>query len=151
MKSQNVSMIRAMSVNEILTSVNLIGRTDAITFEAFIIRKLVRQLWKGACVVMDNCPIHLEEEVKKARKKRGKINILITLFTNTPDSLWDRGPNPHSTASTWPHWEGWNPHYAASDWKLSGLLIHQIFHQLKICGQNLKLFSVLSRLLIIKN
>jgi len=42
-----------MSVNEILTSVNLIGGTDAITFEAFIIRKLVPKLWKGACVVMD--------------------------------------------------------------------------------------------------
>ena len=38
-RGKNVSIIGAMSVNEILTSVNLIGGTDAITFEAFIIRK----------------------------------------------------------------------------------------------------------------
>ncbi len=58
---KNVSIIGGMSVNKILTSVNLIGGTDAITFEAFIIRKLVPKLWKGACVVMDNCPLHLGE------------------------------------------------------------------------------------------
>jgi hypothetical protein len=70
-----------MSVKKILTSVNLIGGTDGITFEAFIIRQLVPKLWKAGCVVMDNCPIHLGEEVKKAIEKKGKINILITLFT----------------------------------------------------------------------
>jgi hypothetical protein len=107
-RGKNVSIIGAMSVNEILTSVNLIGGTDAITFEAFIIRKLVPKLWEGACVVMDNCPIHLGEEVKKASEKKGQN-------------------------------------------KYTYHLIHQIFPQLKICGQNLKSFSVLSRLLIIKN
>ena len=50
-RGKNVSIIGAMSVNEILTSVNLIGGTDAITFEAFIIRKLVPKLWKAGCVV----------------------------------------------------------------------------------------------------
>ena len=63
-----------MSVKEILTSVNLIGGTDAITFEAFIIRKLVPKLWKGACVVMDNCPFHLGEDVKKAIEKIGNCS-----------------------------------------------------------------------------
>jgi hypothetical protein len=52
-RGKNVSIIGAMSVNEILTSVNLIGGTDAIIFEAFIIRKLVPKLWKAGCVVMD--------------------------------------------------------------------------------------------------
>ena len=37
----------------------IIGGSDAITFEAFIVRKLVPKLWKAVCVVMDNCPIHL--------------------------------------------------------------------------------------------
>jgi DDE superfamily endonuclease len=71
-RGKNVSIIGAMSVNEILTSVNLIGGTDAITFEAFTIRKLVPKLWKGVCVVMDNCPIHLGEEVEKAIEKKGQ-------------------------------------------------------------------------------
>ena len=71
-RGKNVSKIGAMSVNEIMTSVNLIGGTDALTFEAFIIRKIVPKLWKAGCVVMDNCPIHLGEKVKKAIKKKGK-------------------------------------------------------------------------------
>jgi hypothetical protein len=83
-RGRNVSIIGAISVKEVLTSVNLIGTTDAITFEAFIIRKLVPKLWKGAYVVMDNCTIHTGEEVEKAeknhQKKRGKINILVALF-----------------------------------------------------------------------
>ncbi|MEG4010184.1 IS630 family transposase [Microcoleus sp. Pol11C1] len=90
---KNVSIIGAISVNKILTSVNLIGGTDAITFEAFIIRKLVPQLWKGACVVMDNCPIHLGEEVKKAIEKKGAK--LIYLSPYSPDfspieNLWSK-------------------------------------------------------------
>jgi hypothetical protein len=80
-RGRNVSIIGSISVNEVLTLVNLIGTTDAITFEAFIIRKLVPQLWKGACVVMDNCTIHTGEEVEKAiKKKKGEINILVALF-----------------------------------------------------------------------
>jgi transposase len=51
-RGKNVSRIGAISVNEVLTSVNLIGGTDALTFEAFIIRKLVPKLWKGACVLI---------------------------------------------------------------------------------------------------
>ncbi|MEG4092874.1 IS630 family transposase [Microcoleus sp. Pol12B4] len=92
-RGKNVSIIGAMSVNKILTSVNLIGGTDAITFEAFIIRKLVPQLWKGACVVMDNCPIHLGEEVKKAIENKGAK--LIYLSPYSPDfspieNLWSK-------------------------------------------------------------
>ena len=98
-RGKNVSIIGVMSVNEILTSVNLIGPSNAITFEAFMVRKLVPKLWKGACVVMDNCPIHLGEEVKKAIKKKAK---LIYLSAYSPD-----------------------------------------FFSLKICGQDLKSFSVL--------
>ena len=80
-RGRNVSIIGAISVKKVLTSVNLIGTTDGITFEAFLIRKLVPKLWKAVCVVMDNCTIHTGEEVEKAiQKKRGKINILVALF-----------------------------------------------------------------------
>ena len=60
-RGKNVSIIGAISINEVLTSVNLTGTTDAITFEAFIIRKLVPKLGKAVCVVMDNCTIHTEK------------------------------------------------------------------------------------------
>jgi hypothetical protein len=57
-RGRNVSIIRAISVDEFLTSVNLIGTTDRITLEAFIIRKLVPKLGKGAGVAIDNYTIH---------------------------------------------------------------------------------------------
>ena len=107
-RGKNVSIIGAISVNEVLTSVNLIGTTDAITFEAFIIRKVVPKLWKGACVVMDNCTIHTGEEVKKAIQKTGAKLIYLSP-------------------------------------------IRRISPQLKIYGQDLKIFSVLSRYLIMKS
>ncbi|MCC3414823.1 MULTISPECIES: IS630 family transposase [unclassified Microcoleus] len=95
-RGQNVSIIGAMSVSEILTSVNLIGGTDAITFEAFIIRKLVPKLWKGACVVMDNCPIHLGDEVKKAIEKKGAKLILLSPYSpdfSPIENLWSKLKN----------------------------------------------------------
>jgi hypothetical protein len=81
-RGRNVSRIGAISVNKFLTSVNLIGTTDTITFEAFIIRKLVPKLGKAVCVLMDNCTIHTGavRSRKKPKKNRGKINILVALF-----------------------------------------------------------------------
>jgi transposase len=95
-RGKNISIIGAISVNEVLTSVNLTGTTDAITFEAFIIRKLVPKLWKCACVVMDNCTIHTGEEIEKSIKKKGAK--LIYLSPYSPDfspieNLWSKLKN----------------------------------------------------------
>jgi len=83
-RGRNVSLLAAISVKKVLTSVNLIGSIDGITFEAFIIRKLVSVLWKGACVLMDNYGIHKGEEIEKAIKKAGAslIFLLPTLLTS---------------------------------------------------------------------
>jgi len=56
-RGKNVSIIGSVSVNEALTSVNLIGTIDAIIFDAFIIRKIVPKLGKGAGVVIDSSTI----------------------------------------------------------------------------------------------
>lgn len=64
-RGRNVSIIGAISVKEVVASVNLLGGTDGITFEAFIQQKLVPKLWKGACVLMDNYSIHKGKEVEK--------------------------------------------------------------------------------------
>lgn len=95
-RGRNVSIIGAISVNEVLTSVNLTGTTDGITFEAFIIRKLVPKLGKAGCVVMDNCTIHTGEEIEKAIKKKGAK--LIYLSPYSPDfspieHLWSKLKN----------------------------------------------------------
>ncbi len=41
----------------IVASINLLGSTDRLAFEAFVIRKLVPNLWEGATVVWDNSSI----------------------------------------------------------------------------------------------
>ncbi|MEG4213738.1 transposase [Microcoleus sp. S13_B4] len=80
-RGRNISIIGDISVKEVLRSVNLIGTTEAITFEAFLIRKLVPQLWKGVCVVMDNCTFHTREEVEKAIKKKGAKLIYLSPYS----------------------------------------------------------------------
>jgi transposase len=95
-RGKNVSIIGAISVNEVLTSVNLIGTTDAITFEAFIIRKLVPKLWKCACVVMDNCTIHLGEVIEKAIHKKGAKLIYLSAYSpdfSPIEHLWSKLKN----------------------------------------------------------
>ena len=95
-RGKNVSIIGAISVNEVLTSVNLIGTTDTITFEAFIIRKLVPKLWKGACVVMDTCTIHTSEEIEKAIKSQGAKLIYLSPYSpefSPIEHLWSKLKN----------------------------------------------------------
>lgn len=80
-RRRNVSILGAISVKKVLTSVNLVGSIDGITFEAFMIRKLVAQLWKGACVIMDNYGIHKGEEIEKAIKKAGATLIFLPPYS----------------------------------------------------------------------
>jgi hypothetical protein len=81
-RGKNVSMISAITRKEVLTFFNGIGATDRITFEAFIIRKLVPKLWKGACVVLDNCSIHTGKEVEKAIQACWRTgDLFVSLFT----------------------------------------------------------------------
>ena len=82
-RGKNVSMIGAISAKEVVASVNLLGSTDGVTFEAFIIQKLVPKLWKGACVLMDNYSIHKGQEIEKAIQAAGAR--LIYLPPYSPD------------------------------------------------------------------
>jgi transposase len=68
-KGKNVSIIGAISLTGLVASYNVLGGVNGVTYEAFIIQKLIPNLWPGACVVMDNCPIHKGAEIEKALKK----------------------------------------------------------------------------------
>jgi len=138
-RGKNISIIGAISVNEVLTSVNLTGTTDAITFEAFIIRKLVPKLGKGACVVMDNCTIHTGEEIEKAIKNKGAK--LIYLSPYSPDfspfeNLWSKLKNILRSIKTTNYQElGQAREFAFNEvtseniwnWRKSLLLLYLIF------------------------
>ncbi len=57
-RGKNVSIIGAISVKKVVASVNLLGGTDGIIFEAFILQKFVSNLGKIACVLRDNYSIN---------------------------------------------------------------------------------------------
>jgi transposase len=83
----------AISLKQVLTSVNLLGTIDGITFEAFIIRKLVAKLWKAACVVMDNHNIHKGEEIEKAINKAGAKLIFLPPYSpdfSPIENVWSK-------------------------------------------------------------
>ena len=92
-RGKNVSILGAISLKEVLISVNLLGTIDGITFEAFIIRKLVPKLWKGACVVMDNYTIHKGEEIEKAIDKAGAKLIFLPPYSpdfSPIENVWSK-------------------------------------------------------------
>jgi transposase len=80
-RGKNGSILGARFVKKVLTSVNLVGSIDGITFEAFLSRKLVPVLWKGACVLMDNSGIHKGEAIEKALKKAGAMLIFLPPYS----------------------------------------------------------------------
>ncbi len=80
-RGRNISMVTALSVEKVLASSNIYGSVDGVTFEAFIVTKLVPKLWKNACVVMDNARIHLGEMVKEAIEKVGATVIYLSPYS----------------------------------------------------------------------
>jgi transposase len=81
--SNNVSVISAVSVKEVLVQWSALGSVDGVCFEAFIACMLVPKLWKGAIVIMDNCSIHKGSEVERLIKEAGAT--LIYLPPYSPD------------------------------------------------------------------
>ncbi len=82
-RGKNVTMIGAIGLRGIIASVNLLGATDGLTFEAFILRKLIPKLWSGACVVLDNCTAHKGKEIQAAIRAVGAQ--LVYLPPYSPD------------------------------------------------------------------
>ena len=82
-RGKNVSLIGAISLKGVITQLPILGSVDGLTFEAFIAQKLVPKLWKGACVILDNCTIHLGEDVEAMIKAAGAR--LIYLPPYSPD------------------------------------------------------------------
>jgi transposase len=63
-RGKNVSVVAGLSLMGVVASSVIFGAFDGITFEAFVATRLVPNLWRGACVVMDNASIHKGEAVR---------------------------------------------------------------------------------------
>lgn len=61
--------------------------------QAFVINKLVPQLWSGACVVLDNSTIHKGEQIKAAIEAVGAKLIFLSPYSpefNPIENLWSK-------------------------------------------------------------
>ncbi len=95
-RGKNVSMIGAIALKGIVASINLLGATDGLTFEAFVIQKLVPHLWQGACVIWDNSTIHKGEEIELAIRKSGATLLNLPPYSpdfNPIESFWSKVKN----------------------------------------------------------
>lgn len=95
-RGKNVSIIGAIALKGIVASINLLGATDGITFEAFVIQKLIPKLWRGACVVWDNNTIHQSQEIELALRKAGARLINLPPYSpdfNPIENFWSKVKN----------------------------------------------------------
>lgn len=86
-------MIGAVALKGIIASINLLGSIDGLTFESFVIQKLVPQLWKGAVVVWDNYSIHKGKEIEKAIIAAGARLIYLPPYSpdfNPIENCWSK-------------------------------------------------------------
>jgi transposase len=82
-RGRNVSLIGALGFKGLLAEAKIMGAVDGLTFEAFIARRLVPKLWEGACIIMDNCSIHLDKDIENLINEAGAR--LIYLPPYSPD------------------------------------------------------------------
>lgn len=82
-RGKNVSIVAGLSLGGVVASAVIMGAFDGLSFEAFVATRLVPNLWPGACVVMDNCSIHKDEEIRHLIEAAGAR--LVYLPPYSPD------------------------------------------------------------------
>ena len=80
-RGRNISLITAISIREVLASVEIYGSVDGATFEAFVSQKLIPKIGNNACVVMDNAKIHQGEIVREILENAGAKLIYLSPYS----------------------------------------------------------------------
>jgi transposase len=89
-------MIGAIALSGVIASINLLGSMDGLTFEAFVIRKLIPNLWQGAVVVWDNYRIHKGKKIEQALIAAGARLIYLPPYSpdfNPIENCWSKIKN----------------------------------------------------------
>jgi transposase len=92
-RAKNITMISAMSVNEVLATMTYEGGTDIFAFMTFIIQMLIPVLWVGAILLMDNLNVHLDRQVKDAVEAAGARVIFLPKYSpdlSPIELLWSK-------------------------------------------------------------
>lgn len=92
-RGKNVSLIGALSLQGVVAKTEIMGSVDGLTFEAFIARRLVPNLWQGAWVIMDNCSIHLGQEIERLIQEAGAHLVYLPPYSpefSPIENLWSK-------------------------------------------------------------
>lgn len=77
-------MVEALTLKGPIAPLRVFGAMDGLTFEAYLIQRVIPNLWPGACVVLDHSPTHQSnEDIEAALDKVGAR--LIYLPPYSPD------------------------------------------------------------------
>ena len=101
-RGENVTLVGAIALSSVVTALTYEGGTDGLAFETFIEKAWLPNLWKGACVVMDNFSSHKVEGVRALIESVGAK--LIYLPPYSPDfspieNFWSKVKQPIRSAA----------------------------------------------------
>jgi len=92
-KGKHVTMIGAMALSGVLTSVLLDGGTNTQVFLSFVEQCLLPVLWEGAIVVMDNLNVHKQEAVRALVESVKATVVFLPTYSpdfNPIELLWSK-------------------------------------------------------------
>lgn len=80
-RGQNVTLIGAMALKGLVGEITFPGATDTLAFKTYVTQILVPNLWRGACVVMDNLPAHKVNGIREAIEAVGATVIYLSPYS----------------------------------------------------------------------
>jgi transposase len=81
-RGKNVSLVEALTLKGPIGTFQGIASMDGLTFEAYLIQRVIPSLWPGACIVLDNSPIHIRnEDIDDALKAVGARLIFLPPYS----------------------------------------------------------------------
>lgn len=81
-RGQNVSIVDALTLHGPIAVTTILGAMDGLTFTAYLICRVIPNLWKGACLVLDNSSTHREnEDIKAALESVGAQIIYLSPYS----------------------------------------------------------------------
>ena len=81
-RGQNISIIDALTLRGTIALTTIFGAMNGLTFEAYLIRRVIPHLWPGACLIVDNSSIHQDsEEIKQALEAVGAKIIFLSPYS----------------------------------------------------------------------
>lgn len=92
-RGKHVTLIGTIATTDFLAAFTFAGWTNKEAFLTYIKAVLIPQLWRGACVVMDNLPAHKASAVRELIEAAGARVAFLSPYSpdfNPIESCWSK-------------------------------------------------------------